>query len=63
LSHELTDCGKYQTKGKRYYTENVVISELEFLIDSVCIEFEWHVFQQIIGIPLPLFPAGIHFVF
>jgi hypothetical protein len=40
LSHELTDCWKYQTKGKKYYTENEVISELEFLIDNIFIELE-----------------------
>jgi len=41
-----------ETKIKRYYTENEVISLLDFLIDNIYVEFEGQSFQQIIIIPI-----------
>jgi hypothetical protein len=34
------------------YSENEVISMLEFLIDSICVEFGGHIVQQIIAITM-----------
>ena len=51
LGHELSYFVKYKTKGKKCYTENEVISMLEFLIDNIFVEFGGHIFQQICGIP------------
>ena len=39
-------------KGKTVYSEEQVISMLEFLIDNIFVEFEGKHFQQIIGIPI-----------
>ena len=36
----------------RYYTEEQVISMLEFLIDNIFVEFGGKIFQQTIGIPM-----------
>jgi hypothetical protein len=50
LGHELTYFVKHETKGRKLYTENEVISMLEFLIDNILVEFGRYVFQQIIDI-------------
>jgi hypothetical protein len=42
---------KHETKGKRGYTENELISMMEFLNNNID-EFGRHIFQQIIGIPM-----------
>ena len=36
---------KHETKDKKFYTVNEVISMLEFLIDQVFVEFEGHIFS------------------
>ena len=50
LRNELIYFVKHETKSNKCYTENEVISMLEFLIDSISVEFGGHIFQQIIGI-------------
>ena len=39
-------------KNKIYYTEEQVISMLEFLIDNIFVKFGGRIFQQVIGIPM-----------
>ena len=39
-------------KGKTYYSEEQVISMLEFLIDNICVSFGGTLFQQVVGIPM-----------
>jgi hypothetical protein len=39
-------------KGKTCYSEEQVISMLEFLIDSIFISFGGILFQQVVGIPM-----------
>ena len=39
-------------KGKTCYSEEQVISMLEFLIDNIFISFEGTLFQQVVGIPM-----------
>ena len=39
-------------KGKICYTEEQVVSMLEFLIDNIFVEFGGRLFQQIVGIPM-----------
>lgn len=36
---------KDKTKSKRFFTENDIISLLEFLIDNIIIEFGWHIYK------------------
>jgi hypothetical protein len=50
LAHELAFLGKHEAKSKKFYTEYAVISMLEFLIDSILVEFGQKIFKQIIGI-------------
>jgi hypothetical protein len=52
LRNELIYFVKHETKSNKCYTENEVISMLEFLIDSISVEFGGHIFQQIIGISM-----------
>jgi hypothetical protein len=52
LCHELTLFVKHETKCKRCYTEDEVISMLEFVIGNIFVEFGGHIFPQIIGIPI-----------
>jgi hypothetical protein len=44
-------CNKFQ-KGKAYYSEEQVISVLEFLIDNIFVSFGGTLFQQVVGIPM-----------
>jgi hypothetical protein len=39
-------------KGKTCYSEEQVISMLEFLIDNICVSFGGTLFQQVVGIPI-----------
>ena len=39
-------------KGKTCYSEEQVISMLEFLIDNIFVSFEGTLFQQVVGIPM-----------
>ena len=39
-------------KGETCYTEEQVVSMLEFLIDNIFVEFGGRLFQQIVGIPM-----------
>ena len=39
-------------KGKTCYSEEQVISMLEFLIDNICVSFGGTLFQQVVGIPM-----------
>jgi hypothetical protein len=39
-------------KGKTSYSEEQVISLLEFLIDNVCVSFGGTLFQQVVGTPM-----------
>ena len=39
-------------KGKTCYSEEQVISMLEFLIDNTCVSFGGTLFQQVVGIPM-----------
>ena len=50
--YELTDFVKHETKGKKCYTENEVISMLEILIDSIILEFVRYIIHQTNGIPM-----------
>jgi hypothetical protein len=52
LRNELFYFVKHETKSNKCHTENEVISMLEFLIDSISVEFGGHIFQQIIGISM-----------
>ena len=52
LPQELTYVVKHNSKGKKSYTENEVISMLEFLINNIFVEFGWQFFQQIFDIPM-----------
>ena len=52
LRSELIYFVKHETKSNKRYTENEVISMLEFLIDSISVEFGGHIFQQIIDISI-----------
>jgi hypothetical protein len=35
-----------------HYSEEQVISMLEFLIDNICVSFGGTLFQQVVGIPM-----------
>ena len=39
-------------KGKTCYSEEQVISMLEFLIDNICVAFAGTLFQQVVSIPM-----------
>ena len=52
LGDEITFFLKHVTKRKTWYTENEVISMLEFLIDNIFVKFIGHIFQQIICISM-----------
>jgi hypothetical protein len=39
-------------KGKTCYSEEQVISMLEFLIDNIFVSFGWTLFQQVVGISM-----------
>ena len=39
-------------KGKTFYSEEQVISMLEFIIDNICVSFGGTLFQQAVGIPM-----------
>jgi len=39
-------------KGKTFYSEEQVISMLEFLIDNIFVSFGGTLFQQVVGIPM-----------
>jgi hypothetical protein len=39
-------------KGKTCYSEEQVISMLEFLIDNIFVSFGGTLFQQVVGIPI-----------
>ena len=39
-------------KGKTCYSEEQVISMLDFLIDNICVSFGGILFQQVVGIPM-----------
>jgi hypothetical protein len=39
-------------KGKTYYSEEQVISMLEFLIDNIFVSFGGILFQHVVGIPM-----------
>jgi hypothetical protein len=39
-------------KGKTCYSEEQVISMLEFLIDTIFVSFGGILFQQVVGIPM-----------
>jgi hypothetical protein len=52
LGDEITFFLKHVTKRKTWYTENEVISMLEFLIDNIFVKFIGHIFQQIICISI-----------
>ena len=39
-------------KGKTCYSEEQVISMLEFLINNIFVSFGWTLFQQVVGIPM-----------
>ena len=43
---------KNEPDDKKFYTEEQVISMLEFLIDNIFVEFGGKIFQQIVGIPM-----------
>ena len=43
---------KQNSKGKTCYSEEQVISMLEFLIDSIFVSFGGTLFQQVVGIPM-----------
>ena len=43
---------KDKTDAKTFYTEDNIVSMLEYLIDNIFVEFGGHVFQQSIGIPM-----------
>ena len=43
---------KNKTESKVYYTEDHVVSMLEFLIDNIFVKFGGRIFQQIIDIPM-----------
>ena len=45
LPQELTYVVKHNSKGKKSYTENEVISMLEFLIYNIFVEFGWQFFS------------------
>ena len=66
LPQELTYVVKHNSKGKKSYTENEVISMLEFLIYNIFVEFGWQFFfsksltflwGQIMSLSLPIFSA------
>ena len=38
------------TNAKIFYSENDIVSMLEFLIDNIFVEFGGHIFQQVISI-------------
>jgi succinate dehydrogenase/fumarate reductase cytochrome b subunit len=38
--------------GKTWYSEEQVISMLDFLIDNICVSFGGALFQQVVGIPM-----------
>jgi hypothetical protein len=40
------------TKSKTCYSEEQVISMLEFLTDNIFVSFGWILFQQVVGIPM-----------
>ena len=52
LGDEITFFLKHVTKRKTWYTENEVISMLQFLIDNIFVKFIGHIFQQIICISM-----------
>ena len=52
LGDEITFFLKHVTKRKTWYTENEVISMLEFLTDNIFVKFIGHIFQQIICISM-----------
>jgi hypothetical protein len=52
LGDEITFFLKHVTKRKTWYTENEVISMLQFLIDNIFVKFIGHIFQQIICISI-----------
>ena len=43
---------KEQTDAKNIYTEDDIISMLNFLTDNIFVQFGGIIFQQIIGIPM-----------
>ena len=52
LGPEWTYFVQHDTKVKRCYKENEVIIILEFLIDTIFVEFGGHILQQNVGILL-----------
>jgi hypothetical protein len=44
--------GRNSAKGKTCYSEEQVISMLEFLIDNIFVSFGGTLFQQAVGIPM-----------
>jgi hypothetical protein len=43
---------EFRESSKKSYTENEVISMLEFLVNNIFVEFGWQFFQQIFDIPM-----------
>ena len=52
LGYNSTYFSKQIQKGKTCYSEEQVISMLEFLIDNIFVSFGGTLFQQVIGIPM-----------
>ena len=52
LGHESTYFVQNTTAAKTFFTEEQVISMLEFLIDNIFVTFGGKLFQQVIGIPM-----------
>jgi hypothetical protein len=52
LGYNSTYCSNTIQKGNACYTEEQVISMLEFLMDNIFVSFGGTLFQQIVGIPM-----------
>jgi hypothetical protein len=52
LGYNSTDFSNKIQKGKTCYSEEQVISMLEFLIDKIFVSFGGTLFQQVVGIPM-----------
>ena len=64
MGNKLTYFVEHEKKTKRYYTENEVISILEFLNDNIFLEYGGHIFHHDIGILMGTncAPLIVHFV-
>jgi hypothetical protein len=52
LGYNFTYFSNKIQKGKTCYSEEQVISMLEFLIDNIFVSFGGTLFQQVVGIPM-----------